>query len=245
MKPSIIADSEHHNSQDNMYLQGQAPFKAVKALLKEAVVFFKEGVSNFHHTGTLCATSKWAAKTLANPLRKKRAPMKILEVGAGTGSVTVEILKDMIAGDYLTICEINPRFMEAVQERLSEDPIYALHKDKIKFFVGPVQDLPEEDIYDVVVSSLPFLNFTIQTVEEIFDKLSKVSTDKTIMTYYEYIGLRKVGKVVSSPDRRKRIIELDRYFKEKHAASRIGHERVWLNVLPINVYTLKLTQAVA
>src|SRR5262245_28734173 len=133
-------------------------------MLREAWVFLREGFLNFRHTGTFCATSKWAAKALTNPLREERGPQMILELGPGTGSVTVEILRDMIPGDCLTICEINPRFMEALKRRLATNEHFLLHKDNITFFSGPVQDLPEDGRYDVIVSSLPFLNFDVDTV---------------------------------------------------------------------------------
>jgi phosphatidylethanolamine/phosphatidyl-N-methylethanolamine N-methyltransferase len=212
-------------------------------MIREAFVFLREGVLNFRYTGTICATSSWAAKALVNPLREARSPQRILELGPGTGSVTVEILKDMIPGDKLTICEINPRFMDALKRRLEENSDFQERKEDVEFFCGPVQDLPEKGTYDVIVCALPFLNFEIETVREIFQKLHRMSTDETVMTYYEYIGLRRVSKVVSSPERKQRILEIDSFFKDKHARDKIGHERVWLNFLPINIYTLRLANA--
>lgn len=203
-------------------------------------IFIREGLLNFRHTGSFCATSHWAAKAMTNPLRTKREPMRILEVGAGSGSVTVEILRDMIPGDHLDIVEINPRFVTALRERLAKDENYHRLKDAISIFEGPIQDLPENHKFDVIVTSLPFLNFDISLVKDIFAKLQRLSTEETVMTYYEYIGLRHVGQVVSPPVRKRRLKELDSFFRKIHANDRIAHQRVWLNVLPIHIYTLRL-----
>ena len=207
---------------------------------KELALFFKEGLLRFHDTGTVCATSHWAARALTNPLRQMRAPQRILEVGPGTGSVTIKILQDMIPGDSLTVCEINPRFMEALKKRLATNPDYIALEDDVSFFEGPVQGLPEDGLpYDVIVCALPFSNFSITTVQEIFEKLHSMSHDETVMTYYEYIGLRKMGQLVSTPERRNRLTELDKFFDEKHERELIMHKRVWLNFLPIHVHTLR------
>lgn len=212
-------------------------------MIKETFVFLREGILEFKNTGTLVATSRWAAKALTNNLREARSPQRILELGPGTGSVTVKILQDMIPGDELTICEINPRFMEALKKRLATNEDYLAVKDQVRFFTGAVQELPEDAKYDMIVCALPFLNFDMRTVQEIFGKLHRISTDETVMTYYEYIGLRRVSKLVSPPERRQRILELDQYFGQKHSKDAISHTKVWFNVLPIHVHTLKLSAA--
>lgn len=208
--------------------------------VKEVLVFLREGLRNFRDTGTVCATSRWAAKALTNPLREASTVQNILELGPGTGSVTVKILRDMSVGDKLTLCEINPRFMEALKKRLATNEDFIKHQSNITFFQGAVQDLTEAETYNIIVCALPFLNFEVETVQEIFGKLHRVSTDDTVMTYYQYIGLRDLGKVVAAPERRKRMAELEKFFDKKHATNQIAHERVWLNVLPIHIYTLKL-----
>ena len=210
-------------------------------MIKENIVFFREFISEFKSTGTMFPTSKWAARAMVRPLRgrKEVSPLSILELGPGTGSVTVGILENMGDRDTLAICEINPRFMEALKENLADNPNYLRHKDRISFYTCAVQEMPEERRYDVIVCALPFLNFELETVEEIFAKLKRMSTEETVMTYYEYIGLRKAGLMMSSPKRKERLQQIDQFFGgvfESHLDSR---RKVWANLLPINVYMLK------
>jgi hypothetical protein len=77
-------------------------------------------------------------------------------------------------------------------------------------------------------------------VQEIFERLHAVSHDETVMTYYEYIGLRRMGALVAQGEKRSRLIEIDRFFDKKHEHDLIKHEKVWLNFLPIHVHTLRV-----
>lgn len=210
-------------------------------MIKDHVVYFKEFLKEFQNTGTCFPSSKFAARALTNPLRTSRAPQRILELGPGTGVVTVRILEDMIPGDRLTICEINPRFMAALKENLKKNPDFQRHAANITFFEGPAQNIPEDGKYDTIVCALPFLNFDLHTVEEIFSKLERISNSHTKMTYYEYIGLRSLGMVVAAADRKRRLRELDIFFDDVYRRHHMRRKRVWLNLLPINIYTLNLT----
>lgn len=208
--------------------------------IKENAAFLREFVLKFQHTGTLCPTSKWAAQALTNPLRSRQSSAQILELGSGTGSVTVEILRDMQNQDELTLCEINPLFMNLLREKLSQSALFHSHRDRVNFFEGPVQELPENKKYDLIVCALPFLNFELNTVKQIFEKLRRMSHEETVMTYYEYIGIRSVSRVISPPARKRRMKELDYFFRSMVKQNGLQRERVWLNFLPINIYTLRL-----
>lgn len=208
-------------------------------MLRDNLVMFIGFFEEFKNTGTAFNSSRWAARALTNPVRYGNGPKNILEVGAGTGPVTSEIIKDMSSKDTLTIVEINPKFMAVLKERVKKLPEYELHKDRITFFEGPIQEVPEDDQYDVIVCALPFLNFERKLVEEIFAKLSRLGTESTVMTYYEYIGLRQLGKVVSKT-RKERVEELERFFHDIGHRRLITKKKVWLNVLPIYIYTMKL-----
>jgi phosphatidylethanolamine/phosphatidyl-N-methylethanolamine N-methyltransferase len=208
--------------------------------MKENIVFFKEFLSEFQTTGSCFPTSRWAAEALTNPIRAQRNPQRILELGPGTGSVTKQILSDLIPGDKLTICEINENFMKSLQKSLKKNPDFIKHQENIDFFMGPMQDLPENIKYDLIVCALPFLNFPISMVKEIFEKLARLGAENSIMTYYEYIGIRTVRKNVGSEPSKQKFQELDKFFKSIYKAHEMKRTRIWLNVMPINIYTLKL-----
>lgn len=204
--------------------------------MKNNIAIVKEFFREFETTGTICPTSKKAASVLALPVRERGEATNILEIGAGTGPVTREILKAMSKSDTLTVCEINPRLVALLKKSLEKNTDYALHKDRIEFFEGPIQDLPQPGPFDVIVCSLPFLNFDIEVLESIFDKLRSLSSKHTIMTYYEYIGLKKLSaSPLASPARRARINEHESFFSSEKGPVTVGVEPVWFHLLPINI----------
>jgi phospholipid N-methyltransferase len=209
-------------------------------MVKDCLAYLRESFKGFYHTGSVFPTSRWAAAAMTKPLHQPRKAQRILEAGPGTGCITVKILKEMTPEDTLTICEINSAFMKLLKERLSTDPNFIRHKDRITFFEGPIQDLPEGGLFDVIVCALPFLNFDLKTVKEIFAKFRRMSTKDTVMTYYEYIGLRDLGKHIPIKDRQARLNQLDSFFSGMHEEHRLGREKVWLNILPINIYTMSV-----
>ena len=195
-------------------------------------------LSSFHTTGSFCATGRRAAERLAGPVRAVRAPRHILEIGPGTGSVTLVLLSEMSANDTLTVCEINPRFMAALKKRLADNPDYLRHKDRVTFFLGAIQDMPENSTYNAVICAVPFNNFDRSTTEAIFAKVRRLTNGQAQMSYYEYIGLRHVCKISPYASRRRRIREVANYLRTQWTPNLLKRERVWFNVLPIYVYTL-------
>lgn len=209
-------------------------------MFKENLVFLREFLLEFKTTGACFPTSRWAAQVLITPLRaSNRGPKNILELGPGTGSVTLPLLRELRPGDHLTICEINPRFMKSLKDTLEADSDYQRVKNQVSFFLGAAQDLPADRIYDIIVCALPFVNFDLETVQAIFSKLRQVSTPDTLMTYYEYIGVRKFNETLGAPERRDRIAQVDDYLRQSGYISYLKRERVWLNLFPINIYTVR------
>ena len=130
--------------------------------------------------------------------------------------------------------------MRELQAKLPENSDYLRHQKRIEFFECPVQDMPENKVYDVMVCALPFLNFDIQTLDDIFSKLLLLSHSGTIMTYFEFIGLRKLSKVLHIGKEKQRIKEVEAYLYGRCAPRKIAQRTIWLNLLPINIYTLNM-----
>ena len=209
-------------------------------MLKENIIYLREFLTEFRDTGSCAPSSKWAARALTNPMRAISHPKRILEAGAGSGPVTVKILREMTDHDHFTICEINPRFMRALKTKLEKNEHFLRHQNRITFFEGPVQAMGDTEKFDLIVCEIPFLNLDLGTVSEIFEKFSQISNADTVMTYFEYIGIRSMSRVVSPAERKARIRQLDSFFDDVFKRHRMQRERVWLNFLPINVYKLHM-----
>ncbi len=207
--------------------------------MHDHLVFLKEFLTKFEETGSAIPSSSWAAKAMTNSLRRTVRPQSILEVGPGTGSVTTKILNDMVDGDHLTVCEINPRFMSALKEKISDNKNFLRRKQNIDFFEGPIQEMPEKRSYDIIICALPFTNLKVEIIEDIFAKFQRLSTADAHITFFEYMGLRRIGRMTSLPERRERLEEIDALFEKIYKNYDRTTKKVWFNFTPINVYTLK------
>ena len=209
--------------------------------LEDKLIFMREFIREFENTGSCFATSPYAARALSAPILERSGPRRILELGPGTGSVTVQILEYMEDGDELAICEINPRFMQALKTRLAELPSFQRHKNRITFYECGAQDLPVAiGPFDIVVCALPFLNFPFDLTKQIFARIQALSSSQTVMTYYEYIGLREISRIIPAPERKERVKLLEQFHQSMKNTWNISRTKVWRNLLPIFVYRIEM-----
>ena len=180
--------------------------------VSDYLVFWRELFRCFPEIGMITPSSAQLARAMVRPVEEAKKPISILEAGPGTGSFTKRILSLMGPQDRLVICELNPRFMARLKDGLETNEDYLKHQDRVEFFLGPVQDLPLESRdskFDVVVSSLPFSNFTPELVNEVLGFFKRALAEDGTLTFIEYLGIRKLTYIVSSPANRSRLKGVD------------------------------------
>ena len=178
----------------------------------EYFTFIRELPKSFSQIGAMLPSSPALGRAMVSPIRDASRPLNILEVGPGTGPFTRQIIKLMRPEDRFTICEINPRFLSLLKTKLERNKHYHRHAERITFFQGPVQDLPYAGIsqkFDIIISSLPFSNFTPETVNEILSLFRQLTAEGGTVTFCEYIGVRKMSAVLSSRRGKERLAGVD------------------------------------
>src|SRR5437773_2246711 len=88
----------------------------------ECQQFYRQFRAQYHTTGSILPSSRALARALTRPMRQMRTPRRILEVGAGTGAVTAEIVRQMRPDDQFDIVEINGDFVAFLERRFREEP---------------------------------------------------------------------------------------------------------------------------
>lgn len=165
--------------------------------------FFSQAIRNFHHVGSVWPSSPLLARALARPMRSMSGPRRVLEVGAGDGAVTRSILEQLRPGDHFSIVEMNPAFcraLEALAARRREE----IPGVSIEVCCGPFERLPLEGPFDFVVCGLPFNNFAPVLMRQIFRRMLHLLSDRGVLTYFEYAGVRLLrGSVTRGEDRRR------------------------------------------
>lgn len=202
-----------------------------------ALGFFKELPKSFAQIGQVVPSSPMLARTLARPVRESIGSINVLEVGSGTGAVTKQILKALGPEDTLVVCEINRRLLDLLRKDLSDNRDFFRHRERIKFYRGPVQSLKRRGnygSYDIIVSSLPFSNFDAETVYEILDLYRKLLKPNGVLTFYEYLGLRKLGALIKKPAERERMKAVDGVVKQwKKALRELGKVKTDVTLMNI------------
>lgn len=209
--------------------------------IAEYSTFFREFRETFDTTGALAPSGRFLARALARPLRERTGgPVRILEVGPGTGAVTQEIVRHVRVDDQFHIVELNDRFVALLKRRFHAEPRFRQVAEQTSIFHVPVQELQVDEPYDYIICGLPFNNFPPELVETIFSRFVEILKPGGSMTFFEYLWVRPFKKLVASRDRRRRVVEvggvlrryLDRY---EHA-----RDNVYLNVLPAVAHYLRV-----
>jgi phospholipid N-methyltransferase len=202
--------------------------------------FLRESRRHFRDTGALLPSSRFLARALVSELRKRHAPSRILEVGPGTGSVTAQILRYLLPGDRLDLVEVNSHFINLLQARFAKERKFWRHRDHVKLIHAAVEKLPDEGVYDFIISGLPLNNFSVAQVREIYRVYNRLLKPGGTLTYYEYVFIRQLKTPFSDRRERRRLYRVGRVVSRYIRTYQVRRERVLMNMPPAVVRHLRL-----
>jgi phospholipid N-methyltransferase len=167
--------------------------------ISQQKLFFQQFMQNPFQTGAILASSKALARAMVTYLAEKQGQVRVLEVGAGTGAFTAEIIPLLQAGDSLDVVEIDPKLMAYLQQRYQQDP--RLHPDgiEVRFFNDDVRNVSFQVDYDYIIFSLPLTNFPLAMVQEILDVMMSRLKPGGVFSYVKYIFLSRLKYLLSGP----------------------------------------------
>ncbi|MCE9604677.1 MAG: methyltransferase domain-containing protein [Planctomycetia bacterium] len=226
----------------------------------EIRTFLREYRTNFKHTGAVMPSGACLGRALARFVRERQpvavaasaasvdlaasvgggsACFRILEVGPGTGAVTRHIASALRAGDALDLCELNPSFVAMLRERLVDESPFCDVADQVRIFHHPIEELPHDVSYDLIISGLPLNNFNVAEVEHILGLFERLLKPSGTLSFFEYIGIRKMRAVVSDAPGRERLRGIGRAMDGMLARGEIHRDRIWPNVPPAYVHHVR------
>jgi phosphatidylethanolamine/phosphatidyl-N-methylethanolamine N-methyltransferase len=204
-------------------------------MLHDLRLFYSEFRQNFATTGAIVPSSPSLCRAMTRPLRQRTSSaIRILEVGAGTGAFTQQILRHLRRGDQFDIYEVNPRFYSFLKQSLPWEHC-AAQRIQCRLYNSDVRKLRPGLAYDYIVCGLPFNNFDPQTASEIFNVLMNQLSPTGVLSYFEYILSHEFKAKFLKPAERERLLQVGvtvRSFIEKH---QYGSHQVWLNLPPAKV----------
>ena len=146
---------------------------------------------------------------MVGPLKERTQPVRVLEIGPGTGAVTRQIVQLLRPDDRFDLVELNESFAAMLNRRFQVDPSYRPLARQSEIHVCPLQEFRTEVQYDYIISGLPLNNFSADMVREIFEIYFRLLAPQGVLSYFEYMYVRPVRKLMSGRKERARLNALD------------------------------------
>ncbi|MCL4360944.1 methyltransferase domain-containing protein [Candidatus Dependentiae bacterium] len=207
-----------------------------------AFIFANSNISTFifmflkepKEVGALTPLTSYTAKKLIEPIKNFHGPKNILEVGAGTGVVTDELLKELKAQDNLDVIEKNEKFCAIMSDKLKDSA------KNIKFYCMPIEDFSSDKKYDFIISTLPFNSFPKELILKVFEKYKSLLKKDGYVHYIEYALLAKLKRFFLSKQQKLEYDEAQATIKAIREKYLIKKILILWNFPPTYVYYLKI-----
>ncbi len=145
------------------------------------ILFLKEFIQKQKEVGSLFPSSKKLALSMIEPIQLDK-PLKILEVGAGTGAITDYLISKIRMQDELHIVELNNNLYQLLLEKYKNIKNIFIYNENII-------NIHFDFNFDYIVSSLPFNSFDYLLTINILDKYKKIMNENGSLIFFEYIGM--------------------------------------------------------
>jgi len=212
----------------------------MKQSLAEYRAFFREFRQTFKTTGAITPSGRSLARAICRPFADHSQPIRILEIGAGTGAVTKEILRHVGPEDRFDAVELNERFVDVLNDRFATEPTFKKVADRCRVLHAAVQELPVEVPYDFVICGVPFNNFSVGLTREIFRHMTKLVAPGGTLTFFEYLWIRRFKVLVAGKNERRRLSGVGRVLGSYLHRFEYKCDTVWVNFPPALAHHLKL-----
>ena len=207
--------------------------------LKDHWEFWRQFRQRFETTGAVAPSSRFLARAMTGPMTRRERPGRILEIGPGTGAVTQRIVRLLRPEDRFDLVELNEAFAGLLRERFATDPSYHAVADRSQVHVCPIQDFAATEPYDIIISGLPLNNFPAELVQSIFETYFKLLAPGGTLSYFEYMYVRPLRKLVANKAEKTRFNKLDRIADGYLSKHRIDRSWVFVNIPPAWVQHLQ------
>ena len=209
--------------------------------LKNQIAFFRQFRQRFETTGAIAPSSRFLARSMTSYLaaRDPEVPVRVLEIGPGTGPVTNSIVRLLRPHDVFDLVELNEEFVRILHGRFDSEPSWISAKAQSTIHQLPVQEFETSAPYDFVISGLPLNNFPADLVTSIAETYFRLLKPGGVLSYFEYMYVRPIRKVVSRGAERNRIAAIDTTLQGHCDRCRIRRDNIWLNTPPAWVQHLR------
>lgn len=158
----------------------------------EAVLFFHRCLANPCSIGSIFPSSFSLVEGITSkiPARSHKGPPQMyLDIGAGTGSFTDEIVRKMRPIDHLDVVEYDSDLCKLLRRKFHHLKNVTVHEISIIDF-NPGRK------YDVIVSGLPVTVFPPHLATKALNKYEELAKPGGSLSYFEYFVVPKIIKAI-------------------------------------------------
>ncbi len=190
---------------------------------------------NPNKVGAIAPCSSYTAKELTRYIyhNRKKKVLRILEVGAGTGAVTKEIVSKLKKDDQLDVVELDQNYCTLLHEKFGQQSNVAIHCISITDFVS---DAP----YDLIISTLPFNSLPTELFQQVVHHYTNLIKPGGHIAYIEYVGLANVKRLMLTKQERESFDKKCAVLKQWRTMNGVHTEVVVRNLPPAYVYHLHI-----
>lgn len=156
---------------------------------KGDITLFKEGLAAMRSVGTVSPSSVFLARALTPAIGKHDPEKVIVELGAGTGSVTEEIAKHLRPRDLLVSIEANKKLADICGKNIKKQEhggaVHCVHAQAQH--AGAVLHRYGAAVADDVVCTLPFRLLPGNETEEILHEVRRIVKPGGHFIFIRYI----------------------------------------------------------
>ena len=206
---------------------------------KEHLAFFRQFRSRFETTGAIAPSSRFLAQAMTAPLARREGPTRVLEIGPGTGAVTRHIVKHIGPEDRFDLVEINEDFAQLLRAQFAEDSDHRPVADRSEVHCVPLQEFSADQPYDIIISGLPFNNFSPELVEEMLDHSLSLLAPGGELAFFEYMFVRPIRCKLPPRETRQRLSAIESIIQKRFDEYRVSTTWVFANMPPAWVQHLQ------
>ena len=205
-------------------------------------LFLIEAVRKRKEVGAIAASGRQLARAITDTNGVDGQLDRVLEVGAGTGAFTRQILDRLSPGGMADIVELNPEFCKVLRSQIV-GPWSERNDDRSAHVIEQsIEDAELQQSYTTVVCGLPFNTFPPDVAERILQQLVDLLAPGGTLAFFEYAGFPSMRCIVPGPW--KKHAKSHREFLDK-LAEPMAQRRTFVlrNILPAWAVYLRATES--
>jgi len=182
---------------------------------------------------SIIPSSSFTSRTITRYVVCEGEPVYILEVGAGTGPFTEELVKKLRPEDSLDVIEIDPDLCLVLEKKFGDF-------ENVQIHCMSMLDWDPEYRYDFLVSAIPHNSFDGIFVQKLLDKYQDLLKNDGVLSYIEFMSMGSIRALFSFGEKKKKWLGMCEKMEQFRNKFYFDKNFVLLNVPPSYIHHLKI-----